>query len=65
VNKELLPCPLTVSRLVGVQPQGDVSGLHRHSYHPDEIIAKRVQVGFVAQLGREGFQGLAASYLPR
>jgi hypothetical protein len=45
------------------QPQRDVGGLHRLSYHPDEIIAKCVEVDFFAQLGREGFQGLGSVVL--
>ena len=63
MRKELLFCPLTVSRPVGVQPQGDVGGLHRLPYHPDQIIAKCAQVCFVAQLGREGFHGLCSVVL--
>jgi hypothetical protein len=35
-----------------------VGWLHRLPYHPYQIIAKCVQVCLVAQLGREGFQGL-------
>ena len=38
--------------------QGDVGGLHRLPYRPDEIIAKCVQVCFVARLDQKGFQGL-------
>jgi hypothetical protein len=63
VKKELLSGPLTVSRLVGVQPQGDVGRLHGLPHHPDEIIAECVEVGFVAKLGREGVQGLGSVVL--
>jgi hypothetical protein len=46
-----------------VQPQGDVGGLHRLPYRPDEIIAKCVQVCFVVRLDQKGFQSLrSASY---
>jgi hypothetical protein len=63
VRKELLFCPLTISRPVGVQPQGDVGRLHRLPYRPYQIIAECAQVCFVAQLGREGFQGLSGVVL--
>jgi hypothetical protein len=55
VRNELPFCPLTVSRSVGVQPQGDVGRLHRFPYHPHQIIAKCVQICFVAELAREGY----------
>jgi hypothetical protein len=59
VRNSLLLYPLTISRPVGAQPQGDLGRLHRLPYHPYQIIAKCVQVCFFAQLGRESFQGLS------
>ena len=47
-----------------MQPQGDVGGLHRLSYRPDENIAKGVQVCFVARLDQKGFQSLRSVVLP-
>ena len=32
--------------------------LHRLPYHPNQVAAQSIQVRLVAQLGREGFQGL-------
>jgi hypothetical protein len=32
-----------------------VGGLHRLPYHPYQVVAQCVQVGLVAQPGREGF----------
>jgi hypothetical protein len=39
MRRKLLLRPHAVSRLFGMQPQGDVGGLHRLSYHPEEIVA--------------------------
>ena len=55
-----LRCLMVLRGRLGTQPQGDVGGLHRLPYHTHEIIAKRVQVCLVAQLGREGFQGFGS-----
>jgi hypothetical protein len=37
--------------------------LHRLPYHPYQVIAQGIQVCLVAQLGREGFQGLGCIVL--
>src|SRR5215204_4085332 len=46
-----------------MQPQRDVCRLHSLPYHPQQVFAQGVQVCFVAQLGREGFQGLSCIVL--
>jgi hypothetical protein len=63
VNKGLLACLLALPGRIGTQPQRDVCGLHRLPYHPHQVVAQGVQVCFVAQLGREGFQGLSCIVL--
>lgn len=37
--------------------------MHSLPYHPDEVIAECVEVGFVTQPRREGFQGLGSVVL--
>ncbi len=53
----------TLRRCIWAQPQRYVGRLHRLFYHAHRIIADCVQVSFVAQLGREGFQGLSSIVL--
>jgi hypothetical protein len=52
-----------LSRL-GSQPQRDVGWLHCLPYHLYQVVAQRLQVGFLAQLGREGFEGLSGIFDP-
>src|SRR5215203_6653738 len=49
---------------IGSQPQRDVLRLHRLPDHTYQVIAQSVQIGLVAQSGREGFQGLSRIVLP-
>src|SRR5919112_4414350 len=49
---------LVFRRLVGAQPERDVSRLHRLPYHARKVVVQRLQVRLVAKPGREGFQGL-------
>src|SRR5215208_5014316 len=51
------------SRL-GFQPQRNVGWLHSLPYHTYQVLAQCVQVCLVAQLGREGFQGLPGIVFP-
>src|SRR5829696_3131670 len=64
VNKSLLACLLALPGCVRAQPQRDVCGLHSLPYHPHQVFAQGVQVCFVAQLSREGLQGLSSIVLP-
>jgi hypothetical protein len=56
--------PAYPSRLHRDEPQGDVGGLHRLPDHARQVVAQGVQIGLVAQRGREGFQGLPRVVLP-
>src|SRR5215204_2980111 len=49
---------LPLRNRIGTQPQRDMRRLHRLPHHPHQIVAQRVQVCFVTQIGREAFQGL-------
>ena len=54
-------------RRLALQSQGDVGWLHRLPYHSYQVVAQRIEVCLVAQLGREGFEGLYGlfySYTP-
>jgi hypothetical protein len=50
---------LTLHSGIGAQPQRGVSRLHRLPNYPYQVVVQRVQGCFVAQSGREGFQGLS------
>jgi hypothetical protein len=50
---------LTLHSGIGAQPQRGVSRLHRLPNYPYQVVVQRVEVCFVAQSGREGFQGLS------
>src|SRR3712207_1663481 len=64
VNKSLLACLLALPERIRTQPQRDVSWLHRLPYHPYQVLAQRLQIRLVSQLGREVFQGLSGIILP-
>jgi hypothetical protein len=49
---------------VWAQPQRDVRRLHGLPHHPHQFVVQRVEVGLLAQLGREGFEGLRCVVLP-
>jgi hypothetical protein len=48
---------------IWAQSKSDVRRLHHLLYHAHQIFAECVQVCFVTQLGREGFQGLSSIVL--
>src|SRR5215204_7416516 len=56
--------PAGVPSRLGFQPQRNVGWLHSLPYHTYQVLAQGVQVCLVAQLGREGFQGLPGIVLP-
>jgi hypothetical protein len=64
VQNKLLVCLFALRACVGEQPQRDVGWLHRLPYHSHQIVAEGLQVCFMAQLSREGFQGLSGIVLP-
>jgi hypothetical protein len=38
-----------------MQPQRDVLRLHTLPHYRHQVVAQRVEIGFVPELGREGF----------
>src|SRR5215208_7561695 len=56
--------PAGLPSLLGFQPQRNVDRLHSLPYHTYQVLAQCVQVSLVAQLGREGFQGLPGIVFP-
>src|SRR5918995_6293275 len=62
-RRGLAVCLLFRARL-RTQPQRDVGWLHRLPYHPYQGVAQGGEICFVAQLDREGFQGLPGIVLP-
>ena len=62
-TRRLLLCLLTLWGHIGAQPQRDMGGLHRLPYRSYQIIAQGVEVRFVLELGREGFQGFGCVVL--
>src|SRR5215213_4337887 len=58
VSDRLLFAPLTLSGRLGSHPQREVDRLHRLPHYFHQIIAQGLEVCFVPELGREGFQSL-------
>jgi hypothetical protein len=56
-----LLCLLALRSRGGAQPHRHMGRLHRLPHHPNQIIAQRVKVGLVTQLGGEGFQYVLTS----
>src|SRR5215208_1058577 len=63
VNKAASP-PAGVPSRLGFQPQRNVGWLHSLPYDTYQVLAQCIQVCWVAQLGREGVQGLPGIVLP-
>jgi hypothetical protein len=64
VSLRQLLCLLALRSCGGAQPHRHMGGLHGLPYYTHQIIAQRVKVGLVTQLGGEGFQGLPRVVLP-
>jgi hypothetical protein len=57
VTRTLLLWLRPITGRFGAQPQGDVGGLHRLPYQPDQVVAQGLQVCLVAQRHGERFDG--------
>src|SRR5215218_10466678 len=49
---------------IWAEPERDVGWLHRFPHHAYQIVAQRIQIRLIPELGREGFEGLRCIVFP-